>query len=391
MANFLFGVTGSISIYKTLDVLSNLKKSKENCSVIMTPMAKKFVTELTFSTFTEGRTYSEWGNSNPMLHIDLAKWADTFIIAPASANTISAIANGLGNNLLLSTVLAYDKKIFFVPAMNTNMYENVFIKNNIEKLKKAGHVVIEPDSGVLACGDVGKGRYPNTQLLFDYINDIYKDRKSLTGKKILISAGPTKEDIDPVRYITNRSSGKMGYSLTLEAVKRSGDVTLVSGETNLLPPIGIKKYIKVRNSEEFFSKIKNVYENYDIIIMAAAISDFTPENKAKNKIKKDRSNLEVKLKRTKDVLEYLGKNKKEHQILVGFAAETQNIIENATRKLNKKNLDFIVANDVSKHKIGFQSDLNAAIILTKNGTKKEIDMCNKKELARRIFDFILEG
>ncbi len=388
MPNFLFGVTGSISIYKSIDVISKLKKNGDDVSVIITPNATKFVTELTFATFTEGKTYSDWTIEKPILHIDLARWADVFIVAPASANTISSIANGLGNNLLLSTILAYDKPIYLVPAMNTKMYENYFVQESIKKLKTAGHVIIEPESGILACGETGKGRYPDTTLLFDYIKDIYIKRKRLDGKKVLISAGPAKEDLDPVRYITNRSSGKMGYALALEAVKRGADVTLVSGETNLMPPINIKKFIKVRSAEDFYISISKIYNDYDIIIMAAAIADYTPEIKEANKIKKSSGELILKLKRTKDVLKYLGKHKKDGQILVGFAAETEKTVENAEKKLKEKNLDYIIANNVSSNKSGFQSDYNAAIIVSKNKSKK-IELCAKEEMAREIFDFII--
>ncbi len=390
MANFLFGVSGSISIYKTLDVISRLKKHSENVRVIMTEMATNFIAPLTFATFTNGETYTKWENKHPILHIDLARWADVFIVAPASANTISCAANGIANNLLLSTILAYEKTIYFVPAMNTKMYENKVIQDNIKKLEALGHKILEPDKGILACGEVGKGRYPDTENLYEYLIDIYQYRKSLKGKKILISAGPTKEDIDPVRYITNRSSGKMGYALALEGVKRGGKVTLVSGETNLKIPLGLEQYYNVRSAKDFFDKIKSIFEYYDIIIMAAAISDFTPIFKERQKIKKTDTEYLLRLKRTTDVLKYLGDNKKKDQILVGFAAETNNIEQNAIIKLKNKNLDLIVANDVSSTTAGFQSDNNAAILIAKGKKKKKVELCSKINLAKEIFDFLFE-
>lgn len=387
------GVSGGIAVYKALDVVSALRKKGIDVRVIMTESATKFVTPLPFQSLSQNMVVTdmfEEPKAYEIQHISLAKRADVFLVAPATANIIGKIANGIADDMLSTTIMATRAKVIFAPAMNTKMYENPIVQENINKLKKLGYEFIEPASGVLACGDEGKGKLADVNTIIDSVlyalerKDIPKD---LLGKNILISAGPTHSNIDPVRFITNRSTGKMGYFLAEEARDRGANVTLVSGPTNLTPPEGVK-VINITTNEEMKNAILDNYNSSDIVIKSAAVADYKIKNYSNEKIKKGENDLVLTFVKDNDILKMLGERKK-HQVLVGFAAESNNVVENAKKKLLNKNLDFIVANDITSSDTGFASDDNKVIILSKDGEEKYLEKMSKRKVASEIFETIL--
>lgn len=387
----VLGVTGGIAAYKALDLISNLRKKDIDVHVIMTKSATQFVSPLSFQSLSQNYVVVDMFAEPKhweIQHISLAQKADAFVIAPASANIIGKIANGIADDMLSTTVMATKAPVLIAPAMNTNMYENVTVQKNIAYLKSIGYNFVEPDEGRLACGTSGKGKLASTDKILDYIDmALYKD-KDLEGKKIVVTAGPTREDIDPVRYLTNRSSGKMGYAVARAARNRGAEVVLISGPTNLNKPEGVR-YIDVYSSEDMFNEVYREFQDCDVLIKSAAVSDYRPLSKSNIKIKKSDEDLSIKLTRNKDILYELGKIK-EHQIIVGFAAETNDIIENAKKKIEKKNLDLIVANDVTMDKCGFGVDTNTVKIIKNNGELIQLPNMSKEEVAHNILSVIVD-
>ena len=382
----VIGVTGGIAVYKALDVISALRKKDIEVHVIMTESASKFVNPLTFQSISQNMVVTDMfaePKAWEIQHISLAQKADLMLVAPATANIIGKISNGIADDMLSTTIMATKAKVLIAPAMNTNMYENKIVQNNISKLKDFGYKFIEPASGRLACGDVGIGKLADVNTIVERVlEELEEKEQDLLGKKVLISAGPTIAPIDPVRYITNRSTGKMGYAIAQEARERGAEVVLVSGPTNLNPPKDVK-IINIKTNEEMKNEILQYFE------WAAAVADYKPKEYSEEKIKKGDGDLNLCLTRDNDILKSLGEIKT-HQILVGFAAESNNVLENANKKLKNKNLDFIVANDITSSDTGFGSEDNKVVILSKNDEKLELEKMSKKEVASNIFDMILE-
>ncbi|MDU1442278.1 MAG: bifunctional phosphopantothenoylcysteine decarboxylase/phosphopantothenate--cysteine ligase CoaBC [Clostridium cochlearium] len=390
--NIVIGVTGGIAVYKALDVISKLKKKNFNIHVIMTKSACEFVTPLSFQSLSQNMVVTDMFDEPKhweIQHISLAKKADLMLIVPATANIIGKVANGIADDMLSTTIMATRAPVVFASAMNTNMYTNPIVQQNIEKLKSFGYNFIEPASGMLACGDSGKGKLADTELIANVAESMLYPKKDLVGKKVLVTAGPTKALIDPVRYITNKSTGKMGYEIAKEARDRGADVTLISGTSNLQDPFGIKT-IHINTNEEMLKEVLDNFEKQDIVIKAAAVADYKPKTFSQKKIKKkDGEGLNLEMEKDTDILRKLGSIKK-NQVLVGFAAESNDLIQNATEKLEKKNLDYIVANDITGKGIGFASDENKVNILCRNGNNIPLEKMSKKEVAREIFDLILK-
>lgn len=389
----VIGVTGGIAVYKALDVISALRKKDIEVHVIMTESASKFVNPLTFQSISQNMVVTDMfaePKAWEIQHISLAQKADLMLIAPATANIIGKVANGIADDMLSTTIMAAAKaKVIFAPAMNTNMYQNRIVQGNIEKLKSYGYEFIEPASGRLACGDIGIGKLADVNTIVERVLAELSDReKDLKGKKVLVSAGPTIAPIDPVRYLTNRSTGKMGYAIAEEARDRGAEVILVSGPTNLNPPKNVQ-IINIKTNEEMKNEIFNNFEWADIVIKSAAVADYKAKEYSKEKIKKGEGDLNICLTRDNDILKSLG-DIKTHQILVGFAAESNDVLKNAEKKLKNKNLDFIVANDITSSDTGFGSEDNKVVIISKNNEKLELEKMSKKEVASNIFDMILE-
>lgn len=387
----VIGVTGGIAVYKALDIISALKKKDIDVRVIMTESATKFVNPITFQSLSNNAvavdTFQEI-KVHEIQHISLAQRADLMLIAPATANIIGKVANGIADDMLSTTIMACKSKVIFAPAMNTNMYDNRIVQDNIEKLKGYGYGFIEPGSGRLACGDIGVGKLADVSDIVERVLvELENKEQDLIGKKVLISAGPTIAPIDPVRFITNRSTGKMGYSIAKEARDRGADVVLVSGPTNLPQIKGIKT-IKVNTNEEMKLAMLSEYNDSDIVIKSAAVADYKPLEYSEQKIKKSEGDWNLVLTRDSDILRELGERKIK-QILVGFAAESNNVIENARTKIHKKNLDYIVANDITASDAGFGSEDNRVTILSKDGEILNVDKMSKSEVACNIFDMIL--
>lgn len=388
--NILVGVTGGIAAYKVADVVSRLNKLNANVKVIMSEAATEFITPLTFQTlshnqvhvdlFTEPKTWD-------VEHISLAQWSDMVLIAPATANTIGKVANGICDNMLTTVLMATKAKVVFAPAMNTNMYLNPIVQDNIEKLRRLGYEFISPCKGVLACGTYGTGKMEEPIEIVKYISDSFRDG-DLKDKKIIITAGPTIEPLDPVRYMTNYSSGKMGYSLAIEARNRGAEVILISGPTNLEKPKDIK-VIDINTTMEMLNAIEDEFEDCHVLIKSAAPLDYKPKIVSKSKIKKNSDTLKLEFEKNPDIAMHFGE-KKGNKIMVGFAAETDNVINNATEKLKKKKFDFIVANDVSKKGAGFKTDTNIVSIIDKSGNINEYPLMSKAELSSVIIDKVIE-
>ncbi|MDD6795086.1 MAG: bifunctional phosphopantothenoylcysteine decarboxylase/phosphopantothenate--cysteine ligase CoaBC [Clostridiaceae bacterium] len=387
----VIGVTGGIAVYKSLDVISSLRKKDVEVHVIMTKSATEFVTPLTFQSLSQNLVVTDMfaePKAWEIQHISLAHKADVFLVCPATADIIGKVANGIADDMLSTTIMATKAKVIFAPAMNTNMYTNPIVQANIAKLKEYGYEFIEPDSGRLACGDMGKGKLPKPEVIVEKTMCELNEKKDLKGKKVVVTAGPTRADIDPVRFISNRSTGKMGYAIAEEARDRGAEVVLISGPTSLDKPYGIKTIDIVTNDE----MLKNVFDNFedaDIVIKAAAVADYKAKNYSTEKIKKGDGDLSIELVRDNDILKQLGEKKK-NQILVGFAAESQNLIENAQGKLERKNLDYILANDITSKDTGFASTDNRVTILTRYGEKICLDKMSKKNVAEKLFDIIME-
>lgn len=384
----VIGVSGGIAVYKVCDVVSRLKKLGANVHVIMTKSATEFVAPLTFQSLSQNYVVSdmfEEPKTWDVEHISLAKKADVFLIAPATANVIGKIACGISDDMLSTTVMATKGKVLIAPAMNTNMYENPIVQRNIDTLKALNYDFIEPESGRLACGDMGKGKLASPENIVEAVVSTLTKKQDLKGERIIITAGPTVEAIDPVRYLTNRSTGKMGYAIAKEAIGRGAEVTLVSGPTKLEPPKNLRKFIKIESAQEMYEAVLDNLDENQVIIKSAAVADYKPKSYCNKKIKKNDDDLVIGLDRNKDIAYEIGKIKND-KILVGFAAETNDLIENAKNKVKKKNLDFIVANDLTKEGAGFGVDTNIVKIIDKDGIISEYPIMKKEEVANVILD-----
>ena len=386
----LLGVTGSIAAYKIANLASMLVKQHATVHVIMTRNACHFITPMTFETLTGNKCIVDTFDRNfdfKVEHVSLAKLADVVLVAPATANVIGKIAGGICDDMLTTTVCATKAPCIIAPAMNTGMWENPIVQENVEKLRRFGYGIVQPASGRLACGDVGSGKMPDEETLMWHIMTAVAREKDLKGRRVLISAGPTQESIDPVRYITNHSSGKMGYALAKMAQLRGAEVTLVSGPVSLKACPGCN-VVDVTTAEEMFEAVTGRQQEQDIIIMCSAVADYTPAAYAEQKVKKADGDMSIPLRRTKDILQYLGEHKPEGQMLVGFSMETENLIENSRKKLEKKNADMICANSISRAgegegATGFAVDTNKVTIITRDGMK-ELPLCSKEETADMI-------
>jgi len=385
----VIGVTGGIAVYKALDVISRLKKENVEVYVIMTKAAIEFVNPISFQTLSQNIVICdmfEEPKAWELQHISLAKKADLFVIVPATANIIGKVANGISDDMLTTTIMATKAPVIFAPAMNVNMYNNKILQGNIQKLKGFGYGFIDPTSGRLACGDIGEGKLAQTEDIFEIIMSNLYPIKDMVGIKVLVTAGPTIAPIDPVRYITNRSSGKMGYAIAREARDRGALVTLISGPCYEKAPTGVS-IIRINTNDDMRQAVINNYEDSNIVVKAAAVSDYKPKIYSNSKIKKSENGLNIEFVRDNDILQELGSLKKS-QILVGFAAESNDLLQNAKVKLLKKNLDYIVANDITKTDIGFGTDDNKVIILSKDNDPIAINKMSKKEIARELFNLI---
>ena len=388
----VLGVTGGIAAYKIADLASRLTKEAFDVHVIMTKNATEFITPLTFETLTGNKcildTFArdfEWD----VKHVSLAKRADVFLIAPATANFLGKMAHGIADDMLTTTVLAATCPIIISPSMNTAMYENPVTQKNMAFLKSLGHTVIDPEEGVLACRDIGKGRLPETEVLYSFLMEKLCEKKDYAGKKVLVTAGPTRESIDPVRFVTNHSSGKMGYELAKAAFYRGAEVTLVTGCVSLKPPVGVNT-VSVVTAEDMFREVSKRAEDADVVIKAAAVADFTPKETAGEKIKKgSEEEMSVSFRRTKDILAYLGEQKKPGQKLCGFSMETEHLLENSRKKLEKKHADMIVANQLKQEGAGFGGDTNVVTLITKDDTRP-LPLMSKAEVANAVLDALNE-
>ena len=384
------GVTGSIAAFKVVGWVSSLAKEEARVSVIMTDSAQKFIAPLSFAALTGESPYAsmfEDIHKSSMAHIELAQEADLFLIAPATAQTSARLANGMADDLLSTTVLATRAPVIICPAMNTQMYLHRVTQNNILRLRDLGYKVIDPDSGLMACKDEGPGRL----VEWDSVNEVMIQAltsNTLEGKRVLVTAGPTRETIDPARFISNRSSGKMGYALAREAFRRGGEVTLVSGPTALECPHGVK-CVKVTSAQEMYNEVIKECDRYDIIIKSAAVSDFKPKEVSRTKIKKDRADLTISLETNPDILKEIGNKRNESQIIIGFAAESENLVAEALRKLEKKNLDLVVVNDIGQKNSGFEVDTNKVILVDEKGTV-ELPLTSKLQTADLIWEHICQ-
>ena len=387
----IVGVTGGIAAYKACDVVSKLKKLNANIHVIMTESACEFVQPMTFQTLSNNFVINDMFKELKtweVEHIELAKKADAFLIVPATANFIGKLAAGIADDMLTTTVMATRAPVIIAPAMNTNMYTNRIVQANMDKLGDLGYRFIDPASGRLACGDIGAGKLADVDDILAFIVDFFEkgsEAKDLAGRKIMISAGPTIEAIDPVRYITNRSSGKMGYAIAKRAVARGAQVTLVSGKTDLEVPEGLAKFISIESADDLYENLVGEFDSNDVVIQSAAVADYKPKSYSDKKIKKKDSDLRIDLCRNKDIAQELGKIKG-NKVLVGFAAETNDVLENAAKKIKKKNLDFIVANDLTMQGAGFSTETNIVKIIEADGRIKEYPKLLKSEVGDIILD-----
>ena len=381
----LLGVTGGIAAYKAAALASSLVKLHANVEVVMTENATKFITPLTFEQLTGRKTLVDTFDRNfvhQVEHISLAERTDLVIIAPATANVCAKLAHGLADDMLTTTVLACKCPKLIAPAMNTNMLDNPVTQDNLSLLRKYGWEVIEPDSGRLACGTVGKGKLPEPDVLVQYILRTLAFSKDLTGMEVLVTAGPTQEALDPVRYLTNHSTGKMGYAIAKMAMLRGANVTLVTGPTSIAPPPFVN-VVPIRSAQEMFDAVSNYAASSDIIIKAAAVADYTPAEYADHKIKKSETDLSIPLKRTQDILKYLGSARQKKQVICGFSMETENLLENSRKKLLSKNVDMICANSLMQNGAGFGVDTNIITIITADDTL-QLPLLTKEEAANAI-------
>ena len=386
----VLGVSGSIAAYKAANLASMLKKQNCDVHVIMTENGSKFVSPMTFETLTGNKCIVNTFDRDfrhEVTHVSLAKKADLIIVAPATANVIAKFAHGIADDMLTTTVLASKAIKVVSPAMNTNMYENPVTQENIQKLTSLGFNIVEPAEGLLACGDEGKGKMPEPEVLMEHVLYHLAHEKDLEGKKVIVTAGPTQESIDPVRFISNHSTGKMGYALAAACARRGAKVVLISGKTYLTPPL-FTEVVQVRSAEDMYNAVMEQFPDTDIVFKAAAVADFTPVETHEDKVKKSSDGetaMDLPLKRTKDIIAALGSIKKPGQVLCGFSMETRDLLENSTAKLEKKNLDLIVANNLRTEGAGFGTDTNVVTVITKDG-HKEIPMLSKLQLSDLLID-----
>lgn len=389
--NIVLGVCGGIAAYKSVDIVSRLKKLGANVYVVMTDSAQKFVTPLTFQSISQNYVVSDMFESPKtwdIEHIALAKKADLFLIAPATANLIGKVANGIADDMLSTTIMATRAPVIFAPAMNVNMYNNPLYKENEKKLETLGYRFIEPLEGRLACGDIGKGKMAEPETIVNTIVDFFSSTSKMKGVNIVVTAGPTREEIDPVRFISNYSSGKMGFAIAKIAAERGANVTLISGPVGIHCP-QVSKFVPVKTTEEMYNAVTKEFETADVVIKAAAVADYRPKSRSSQKIKKSDQDFTIELEKNVDILKELGKIKG-NKLLVGFAAETDDIVHNAIDKINKKNLDMIVANDITAEGAGFNVDTNIVKIIDKKGAIEDIPLCSKEEVAGIILDKICD-
>jgi len=387
----VLGVTGSIAAYKMANVASMLVKLHADVHVIMTQNACQFITPITFETLTGNKCMVDTFDRNfqfHVAHVSLAKKADVLLIAPASANVIGKLANGIADDMLTTTAMACTCKIILAPAMNTNMYHNPILQDNLKKLEGYGFAVIAPEKGMLACRDIGDGKMPSEEVLVGHILREIAYEKDLAGMKVIVTAGPTQESIDPVRYITNHSTGKMGYELAKAAMLRGAEVTLVSGVTMLEKPLFVD-FVQVTSAGDMFEAMKARFLDNDIIIKAAAVADYKPKNYNDEKTKKKDGDMSIELDRTQDILKYMGEHRREGQFYCGFSMETQNMLENSRVKLDKKNIDMVVANNLKVAGSGFGTDTNVVTMISKQ-EEIELELLTKEEVAHKILDEILK-
>ncbi len=387
--HIVLGVTGSIAAYKIASLASMLVKKQADVTVIMTKNATNFINPITFESLTGNRCLVDTFDRNfefQVEHVSLAKQTDVFLVAPASANVIAKAAHGIADDMLTTTLLACRCPKIFAPAMNTRMYENPIVQDNISTLKDYGMEVVTPASGYLACGDTGEGKMPEPEVLYEAVLRALTP-KDLAGRKVLVTAGPTQEKLDPVRYISNHSTGKMGYAVAAAAVRRGADVTLVSGKVELTPPMGVQ-VVPVVSAADMAQAVKDAASEQDIIIKAAAVADYRPRVTADEKLKKKDEELSVELERTEDILAWLGAHRRAGQILCGFSMETEHLLENSRAKLEKKKIDMIVANNLKQEGAGFGTDTNVVTLITKEKTE-EFPMLSKEEVADRLLDRLL--
>lgn len=388
--HIVLGVTGSIAAYKIASLASMLVKRKADVTVIMTPNATNFINPITFESLTGNKCLVDTFDRNfefQVEHVSLAKQTDVFLVAPASANVIAKAAHGIADDMLTTTLLACTCPKIFAPAMNTRMYQNPIVQDNMKTLTRYGMEVITPASGYLACGDTGEGKMPDPEVLYEYIVKALTP-KDLAGKKVLVTAGPTQEKIDPVRYISNHSTGKMGYAIARQAMMRGAEVTLVSGKVSIQPPMGVR-VVSVVSAADMAQAVKEAAPEQDIIIKAAAVADYRPGVTADEKLKKKDDEMSIDLERTEDILAYLGAHRREGQFLCGFSMETEHMLENSRAKLKKKNIDMIVANNLKQEGAGFGTDTNVVTFLTEDDTV-ELPMLSKEEVADRLLNHIVE-
>ena len=387
----VLGVTGSIAAYKIAYLASALVKQHADVHVIMTENATNFINPITFETLTSNKCLVDTFDRNFQFnveHVALAKRADIFMVAPASANVIGKMANGIADDMLTTTILAAKCPKYVSPAMNTNMYHNPILQDNLKKLEGYGFTVIAPEKGLLACRDIGDGKMPSEDVLVGYILREIAHEKDLAGMKVIVTAGPTQESVDPVRYITNHSTGKMGYELAKAAMLRGAEVTLVSGVTNLEPPMFVD-YVQVKSAGDMFEAMKSRFLDNDIIIKAAAVADYKPKSYSDEKTKKKDGEMSIELDRTQDILKYLGEHRREGQFYCGFSMETQNMLENSRVKLDKKNIDMVVANNLKIAGSGFGTDTNVVTMISKE-EEIQLELLSKAEVAHKILDEILK-
>lgn len=389
----LLGVTGSISAYKIPNLASALVKLHADVEVVMTKNAENFITATSFETLTKNRCITETFDRHDVSevkHIALAERADIILIAPASANIIAKMAHGIADDMLSTTVLAAKCPVLVSPAMNVNMFRHPAVQDNLKILEGRGVSVIQPDSGYLACGATGEGKLPSEQTLLDYILKEIAKPKDMAGKKVLVTAGPTRESLDPVRFITNHSTGKMGYAVAKQAMLRGADVTLISGPVSITPPPFVN-VVKIQSAQELFEEVSSRCDGMDLIVMTAAVADYTPSETRTEKIKKsaDGSDLTLSLKRTTDILNWLGTHKSENQLVCGFSMETENVLENSRAKLSKKNADMIAANSLKDEGSGFGTDTNHLTLITKENVC-DLPLLSKEDAADRLWDELLK-
>ena len=388
--HIVLGVTGSIAAYKIASLASMLKKKQADVTVIMTQNATNFINPITFETLTGNKCLVDTFDRNfqySVEHVALAKQADVFLVAPASANVIAKAANGLADDMLTTTLLACTCPKIVAPAMNTRMFQNEIVQDNLKRLEHYGMEVVHPASGYLACGDTGEGKMPEPEVLYEYIVKALTP-KDMAGRHVLVTAGPTQEKMDPVRYISNHSTGKMGYAIAEQAMRRGADVTLVSGRVTIQPPIGVH-VVPIVSAADMAQAVKERADEQDIIIKAAAVADYRPADVSDEKVKKKDDSLSLALERTEDILAYLGAHRREGQFLCGFSMETEHMIENSRAKLEKKNIDMIVANNLKQKGAGFGTDTNVVTLLTREETV-ELPMMSKEEVADALLDYIME-